>query len=214
MRVGHRMTRNPLTATPHMALKAASELLQKHRIRHLPVVDRGKLVGIVTDRDIRRALPSDATSLEVHELLYLLDKVEVQEIMTKELTTATPDTPVEEAARLMVEKKIGGLPVLEGERLVGIITETDVLTAFVELMGLRASPARLEVVLEEKPGAFADVCQIIEQQGGDISGFFTARGKYHGEELKVLVLRLEAPDFDELIRAIEGAGHRVLSASL
>lgn len=134
--------------------------------------------------------------------------------MTKELTTATPDTPVEEAARLMVEKKIGGLPVLEGERLVGVITETDVLTAFVELMGLRASPARLEVVLEDRPGAFAEVCQIIEQQGGDISGFFTARGTYHGEELKVLVLRLEALDFDEVIKAIEGAGHRVLSASL
>jgi len=214
MRVGQRMTRNPVSVTPRMALKAASELLQKHRIRHLPVVDRGVLVGIVTDRDIRRALPSDATSLEVHELLYLLDKVEVQGIMTKEVVTVSPDSPVEEAARLMVEKKIGGLPVLEGERLVGIITETDVLTAFVELMGLRAKPARLEVVLEDTPGAFAQVCQIIQQQGGDISGFFTARGTYHGEDLKVLVLRLEAPDFDEVIKAIEGAGHRVLSASL
>lgn len=214
MRVGHRMTRDPLTATPGMALKTASGLLQKHRIRHLPVVDRGKLVGIVTDRDIRRALPSDATSLEVHELLYLLDKVEVHEIMTKEVTTVTPDTPVEEAARLMAEKRIGGLPVLDGERLVGIITETDVLTAFVELMGLRAHPARLEVVLEDKPGAFAEVCQVIQRLGGDISGFFTARGTYHGEELKVLVLRLEAPDFDEVIKTIEGAGHRILSASL
>lgn len=141
MRVGHRMTRNPITIPPETPLKVASEIFEEHRIRHLPVLDREKLVGIVTDRDIRHALPSGATSLEIHQLRCLFGEVEVQEVMTKRVVTVTPDTPVEEAARLMVEKKIGGLPVLEGERLVGIITETDLLTALVDLLAIQTGPS-------------------------------------------------------------------------
>jgi len=144
MRVGDRMTRTQLTVKPWMALKAASELLHRHRIRHLLVTDQGRLVGIVTEQDIRRALQLGATRLKFHELLYLLDTVRVQDIMITEVISVTPDTPVEEAARIMVEKRIGCLPVLKGETLVGIVTRDDLLAALVDSVGAWSTPGRLE----------------------------------------------------------------------
>lgn len=145
MRIGDRMTRGPLTVTPWMTVKAASEILQRHRIRHLLVMDRGRLVGIVTEWDIRRALQLDAAHLEFHEILSLLDTVRVRDIMTREVTTVTPDTPVEEAARTMVERKIGCLPVLEGEQLVGIVTREDLLAALLILLRVWTNPIRRAV---------------------------------------------------------------------
>jgi CBS domain-containing protein len=137
------MQRKPITIKPQETLRTAWQLLRQHRIRHLPVVEKGRLVGIVTDRDIRRALQLDATSLEFHELLDLLDRVKVRDIMSTKIITVTPETPVEEAARIMVEMKIGCLPVLEGERPVGIITENDLLKALVDLLKVWTTPARL-----------------------------------------------------------------------
>ena len=145
MRVGDRMSRSQLTVKPWMALKAASELLHRERIRHLLVIDQGRLVGIVTDHDIRRALELGATRLEFHELLYLLDTVRVQDMMTREVISVSPDTPVEEAARIMVEKRIGCLPVLEGKTLVGVITRDDLLAALVDIVGVWTNPAHLKV---------------------------------------------------------------------
>ncbi len=143
MRIGHRMTRSHLTVKPWTALKAASELMQRHRTHQLLVVDQGKLVGIVAHQDIRRALQLDTTDLEFHELLSLVNTVKVQDIMTREVITVTPDTPVEEAARLMVEKRIGCLPVMEKEQLVGIVTREDLLAALVDLWRVWNDPARL-----------------------------------------------------------------------
>jgi len=138
------MIRSQLTVKPWMALKGASELLHRHRIRHLLVTDQGRLVGIVTEQDIRRALQLGAARLEFHELLYLLDTVRVQDIMTTEVISVTPDTPVEEAARIMVENKIGCLPVLKGDMLMGIVTRDDLLAALVDPVGAWSNPARLE----------------------------------------------------------------------
>lgn len=143
MRVADWMQRKPITIKPQETLRTAWQLLRQYRIRHLPVVEKGRLVGIVTDRDIRRALQLDATSLEFHELLDLLDRVKVRDIMSTKIITVTPETPVEEAARIMVEMKIGCLPVLEGERPVGIITENDLLKALVDLLKVWTTPARL-----------------------------------------------------------------------
>jgi acetoin utilization protein AcuB len=123
------MTKDPVTAAPGMSIKAAWRLLQERRIRHLPVVDAGKLVGIVTDRDLRRVLPSPATSLEVHELNYLLDKMTLGEVMTKDIITTTPFSRIPDAARTMLRNRIGALPVVEGGKLVGILSQTDVLEA-------------------------------------------------------------------------------------
>lgn len=133
MRVKHWMTPNVVTASPDERLKRAWTLLQEQGIRHLPVLEGDRLVGIVTDRDIRQALPSRVTALGVHELLMLLDRVTLREIMTKAVVTVTPDQSIPEAARLLVEHRIGALPVVEGDRLVGILTETDVLKAYLSL---------------------------------------------------------------------------------
>ena len=121
------MTKDPLTAEPKTSIKAAWKLMQDRRIRHLPVVEERRLVGIVTDCDLRRVLPSPATSLEIHELHYLLDRLTVSEVMTKDVITTAPFTPIAEAARTLLRNRIGALPVLEGGALVGILSQVDVL---------------------------------------------------------------------------------------
>ncbi len=132
MRVGEKMTREVITISPKEGVTVAKHILDEKGIRHLPVVSDGKLVGIITDRDIRRNLPSPTHSLEIHELSYLLDKLQVQTVMTREVISVTPETSIQAAANLLVVHKIGGLPVLDGERLVGIITEVDLLKALLE----------------------------------------------------------------------------------
>jgi CBS domain-containing protein len=120
------MTPNPITVVPKTTLPDAHKLMTASNIRRLPVVDRGQLVGIVTLGDVREAQPSDATTLSIYELNYLLSKLTVDKIMTREPLTVSPQATIRDAARLMLEHKIGGLPVMEGERLVGIITESDI----------------------------------------------------------------------------------------
>jgi len=134
MYVRDKMSRNVITITPDQSLRMARERMRKHGIRRLPVVKDGQLVGMVTDRDVRQAWASPATSLSTHELLYLLDRVTVQEVMTPKVLTVTPDTPLVEAARLLHDHKIGGLPVVDGRAVVGIITEMDLLEAFIEFL--------------------------------------------------------------------------------
>jgi acetoin utilization protein AcuB len=135
MYVRDKMSRNMMTIAPDQSLQMAREQMHKHGIRRLPVVEHGKLVGIITDRDVRQAWASPATSLSAHELLYLLDRVKVAEVMTSKAVTVTTDTPLVEAARLLRDHKIGGLPVVEGSEVVGMITGTDLLDAFIERFG-------------------------------------------------------------------------------
>ncbi|MER3399829.1 MAG: hypothetical protein C4313_01620 [Thermoflexus sp.] len=130
------MTPNPITISPKTTLPEAHQIMKEKRIRRLPVVDEeGRLVGIVTLGDIREASPSDATSLSIFELNYLLARLTVDKIMTRKVITVTPDTPIYEAARLMLEHKIGGLPVVVDSRVVGIITESDIFKMVVRLAG-------------------------------------------------------------------------------
>jgi acetoin utilization protein AcuB len=126
------MTASPISVSPGTSITEARDLMVRRRIRHLLILDDERLVGIVTDRDIRLNLPSPASSLSVWEINYLLAKLTAGEVMTKNVITVSPNQPMTEAARLMLEKRIGALPVVEGERVVGILTETDVLRAFVE----------------------------------------------------------------------------------
>src|SRR3972149_4770181 len=125
MLVEKRMKRDPVTVSPEDSFRHAMTLIRQKGIRHLPVVEEGRLVGIVTDRDLRQTSPSPATSLEIHEMHYLLERVKLREIMTKKVHTVAPDTPIEEAARLMLTHKIGCLPVLPAGRVVGIGPEAD-----------------------------------------------------------------------------------------
>ena len=149
----------------------------------------------------------------MHELHYLLEKLKVCDVMTTNVITVTPETPIDEAARLMLQHRIGSVPVLRGKDLVGIITETDMLQAFVDVMGIHAERTRLELVLEDRAGVFVDICRIIQNQGGDIASVVTATATHRGEQKKVMVFRLEGVSSDVLVRELEAGGHTVLSAT-
>jgi CBS domain-containing protein len=127
------MTSNPASATPDLTLPEAHQLMKERRIRRLPIVEHGKLVGIVTRGDLRGAQPSEATSLSIFELHYLVGRITLNELMTRNPLTVTPTTTIGEAARLMLQSKIAGLPVVEGDKLVGIITESDIFRLVVKM---------------------------------------------------------------------------------
>jgi acetoin utilization protein AcuB len=133
LRVGDIMSVSPVMITPSTSVHAAQALMQQRKIRHLPVLQDGRLVGIISDRDIRLALPSPATSLSVWEVRHLLDKLTVGEVMTYFVMTTAPDCPVSEAVGRMLGHKVGALPVVDDRRVVGILTRTDVLRAFRKL---------------------------------------------------------------------------------
>ena len=135
MQVEQWMNRDLVTVTPDETFRTAMHLIRQKGIRHLPVVEGKRLVGIVTDRDLRQAAPSGATSLSIHELHYILEKLTVREIMTKQVVTVRPDQTVEDAAMLLLGHRIAGLPVLRDGELVGILTETEILQAFLQLRG-------------------------------------------------------------------------------
>jgi acetoin utilization protein AcuB len=130
LRVGDIMSVSPVTITPSTSVHAAQALMQQRKIRHLPVLKEGRLVGMISDRDIRLVLPSPATSLSVWEIRHLLDKLTVGEVMTYFVMTTAPDCPVTEAVGRMLGHKVGALPVVEDRQVVGILTRTDVLRAF------------------------------------------------------------------------------------
>lgn len=215
MRVERRMKRDVVTVKPADSFLHAMELIRRRGIRHLPVVEGRQVVGMVTDRDIRRAAASPATALSVHELHYLLDRMTVAEIMSKPVITIGPGDTVEEAARLLLAHRIGGLPVVRSGELVGIITEADILTAFLDVMGITETSGRLELVIEDRadPEAFRDVCRVIADHGGDIASVVAARAVHEGQDRKVLIFRVETPDFDALIAHLKAAGYPLLSAS-
>jgi acetoin utilization protein AcuB len=161
------------TVTPDTTLPEALRLTGQRGIRHLPVLDDDRLVGIVSDRDLKRAMASTATSLEAHELRYLLDRLRIGEIMTQAVVTVGPMLPIEAAARLMIQDKIGALPVTDTGQLVGLVTETDVLRLFVRTMGVSEPSSRLDVVVGNRPHAVAEVVQAIEATGAEISSLVT-----------------------------------------
>lgn len=171
MLVQELMTKNPLTTTPDTSVPDALALMRQKKVRRLPVLDKtGKLVGIVSDQDLLYASPSPATSLSVFEINSLIAKITVAHVMTKKVVTITEDLPVEEAARIMADKKIGGLPVMKATKLAGIVTETDLFRALLQLLGGRRSGVRVTVQIPGAKGTFAKVSGIVSAAGGDIVG--------------------------------------------
>ena len=169
MFVKERKTKQPIVAAPDMSVPDALNQMRQQRIRRLPVVDKGgRLVGIVSDRDLLHASPSPATSLSVWEITYLLGKVRLKDVMTSKVITVTGDTPLEDAARIMADNKIGGLPVVDDGALVGIITETDLFKVFVELLGARDKGVRVTLSVPNTPGQLAGVTRSIADRGGNI----------------------------------------------
>jgi acetoin utilization protein AcuB len=171
MFVRERMTQNPITITKDTSVSDALRLMREKKVRRLPVLDgRGHLVGIVSDSDLLYASPSPVTSLSVWEMHDLLYKLKVDKVMTKKVITVTEDTPLEEAARIMADSKIGGLPVMNGKKMVGIITETDVFKAFLALFGARRPGVRITVSTTGAKGTMAKIASAILSVGGDIVG--------------------------------------------
>ncbi|MGD8406270.1 MAG: CBS domain-containing protein [Anaerolineales bacterium] len=167
-----------ISIDPDMPVHDALDMFMRERIRRAPVIKNGKLVGIVSDKDLLNASPSPASSLSVWEMNYLLSKITVDEVMSKNVLTVSEKTPIEEAARIMADNKIGGLPVMRDGHVVGIITETDLFKIFLEFMGAREKGIRITALLEEKPGQLAKITKAISEAGGN----FVAFGQFTGED--------------------------------
>jgi acetoin utilization protein AcuB len=194
-----------VTVTPKTTLPEAIKLVSGHRIRHLPVLENGDLIGIVSDRDLKRAMASSATALTAHELFYLLDRLTVGEIMTRAVITTGPLAPIEEAARLMVDEKVGALPVTDGGALVGIVTETDVLELFVKAMGAGVPSSRLEVFLGDRDG-LADVVNTIEGAGFPVVSVVVLTSR---AGLREAVIRIPTIDPVDAVARLEDKGYVV-----
>jgi acetoin utilization protein AcuB len=189
------MTRDPLTITPETSHPDAMNLMRTHRIRRLPVISKGRLVGIVSEQDLLSNQPSPATSLNVYEIVELLGRLKAQDIMVKPVLTIEGDCPMEEAACIMVSKKIGCLPVMEGDKLVGIITETDIFRAFVEVLGGKEAGQRLAVRMPERVGELARLTADLADAGGNIVAITSSQvleGRFRETTIKVTGLTPEA----------------------
>ncbi|MGB3399804.1 MAG: CBS and ACT domain-containing protein [Candidatus Deferrimicrobiaceae bacterium] len=211
MIVAKRMKRNPVFVDEDDSMKKAMDLLKGKGIRHLPVLkDREKLVGILTESDIKQASPSPATTLEIREIYYLMDKVKVKQIMTRRPYSISPTAPIEEAALIMRNKKFGCLPVIEEGRLVGILTETDILDSFLEAMGVSGPGYRMELALPNRPGMLFEVLKLMKDFDANIVSLATVG--HDKPNKKVLIFRIEVKDYKVLKAAIKKAGYEMLSA--
>jgi acetoin utilization protein AcuB len=211
MNVSKRMMRNPVFVDENDSMKKAMDLLKEREIRHLPVLKDGdKLVGIVSERDIKLASPSPATALEIREIYYLLDKVKVKQIMTRRPYTVSSDSPIEEAALIMREKKIGCLPVVDGGKLVGILTETDILDAFIDSMGVSGPGYRVELALPDRPGMLFEVLKLLKEFDANVVSVATSA--HEDPDRKIFIMRIESKNYKVLKAAIKKAGFDLLSA--
>ena len=204
MLVGKRMTRNPITIKPDVPIAEAMEWMRREKVRRFPVVDdKGKLVGIVTHGDLLHASPSSVTSLNVWEVTYLLSQVMVKDVMTKEVITICEDCPIEEAARIMADNKISGLPVMRDGLLVGIITESDLFKVFLETFGAREKGVRMTLLAPNVKGSLAKISSTITSQGGYIVSLNVSLGEDPSNW--ICTLKVSEMTKDELVEALKPA---------
>lgn len=191
MFVRERMSTKPVTITADVPITEALRIMRQNRVRRLPVLgETGELIGIVSEKDLLYASPSPATSLSIYEMHYMLSRLRVTELMTADPITTTPDTLLEEAALIMADNKIGGLPVVQDGRLVGIITETDIFKVFLELLGAREKGLRLTLRIPERMGEMARITTAIARLGGNI----LALGTFLGEDPTTAVVTVKVVD--------------------
>jgi len=209
MLVGERMRRPVITVRAEMPIQDALKLMHTEHIRRVPVVDaRGRLVGLVSEMDLLKASPSEATSLSIWEVHYLLSKITVERVMTREVITVAEQTPIEEAARIMADNEIGGLPVLRGRELVGIVTETDLFRVFLELLGAREAGVRLAALVANRPGELAKLTSAVYQAGGNFLALVTSLGD--STENRLVTAKIEGIDLSVLRRIVEPLVQKVV----
>ncbi len=196
------MKKDVITIDAHASVIDAVHLLKEKGIRRLPVLKNGKLVGIVTDRDLKDFTPSKATTLDIYELRYLLSKANVEEAMTPNPITVPPDVPIENVALIMHDKKISGLPVMEGDNLVGIITESDVFEVLVALTGVKQGGVRICLPIEDRSGSAKEVADILRKHGGKIEAILI---NYEGVApgYRELIMRFKGGDTQAILKEIK-----------
>ncbi|NWF91680.1 MAG: CBS domain-containing protein [Syntrophaceae bacterium] len=208
MRIRDVMTKNPITVDSETLVIDARKIMQENNIRRLPIVDKGKLVGIVTQHDLLEASPSPATSLSVHELNYLLSKMKVKEIMKRNPVTISPDTPFEEALKIGQEKKIGSFPVVENGKLVGIATESDIVRFMSRALGIREEGSRITIEgLRGKLGDLEKIISIVNQHNTILLSMISLPRPEKKDWM--IVLRLKTTDPDPIVQDFKKAGFNV-----
>lgn len=196
MLVGQIMSTPIVTISPDRRVGQALKLMQQHQIRHLPVTEQGRMVGWITSRDLREVL-----------LASMLEEIKVGDVMVQAPLSVTPDTEVEEAARLIHEHKIGGMPVVEGDKLVGVITMMDLISAFIAMLGLLKSSSRLDLLLENRPEALDAAARLIKEAGGKVIN--VALGPTQGDR-RPHYFRLEKTKLEPILDTLKQQGYTIL----
>jgi acetoin utilization protein AcuB len=209
MLVKERMTHPVITIHPEVPIQDALKRMHEEGIRRFPVVDaRGRLVGMVAESDLLHASPSNVTSLSIWEMNYLLSKIKIEDVMIQDVITVTEDTPLEEAAKIMADNKIGALPVIRNNELIGIITETDLFKIFIEILGAREPGARLSVLIPNVPGEVAKLTKAIFEMGGNIVALVTYLGE--SDETYGATFKIAGVPCQSLVSKLEPLVERVL----
>ncbi len=203
MNVWYWMTKKIFTVNPDDYLSDAIVLMREQRIKHLPVLKNGRLKGIISDRDIKEYTPSKATSLDIHELHYLLATTKIKQIMKTKVIFTTPDTPIEEAAMSMMDENIGCLPVVDGGQVVGIISDKDIFRAMVDITGVRAGGNRIAVTIEDRPGSIREVADIIRLCGFRLRSILTSYDRVKAGYRDVVIRTSGNGDFKSLKQSLE-----------
>lgn len=207
MFVRNKMTTNPFTISYDQTIPDAHEIMAQYGVRRLPVMKKGKLVGIVSKDDILRASPSKATTFSMGEITYLLSKTKMSQIMTKNPVTISPDALLEEAATLMRDQHVSFLPVIDNDKLVGIITESDIFDSFIELLGFREPGTRFTIEAEDAPGIMSNLTSIIGRFGANITHVAVYRG-VNGKS--AVVIGINSFNTSDIERSIEEQGFKIL----
>lgn len=212
MLVKDRMTPEPVTITPFTSFPEAVRIMREKEIRHLPVMEEDKLVGVVSWTDLLHALPSMAKTLSGFETNYLLANLHIQEVMSSPAITVPEDAPLEEVARLMVDEEIGCLPVVRNGAMVGLITEADIFETFVEILGGENASLRVTVRIREKRGELARLAGMISGMGGDICSV----ARFRGEDPThcYMTFRLEGIDEEVLVPAMRAGVEEIVHVCL
>jgi len=201
------MTTNPFTISPDHTIPDAHEIMSQNGVKRLPVLKNGKLVGVVSKEDIAHASPSMATSLSANEITYLLAKTKISKVMKKDPIVISSNALLEEAATLMRDNNVGFLPVVDDGKLVGIITESDIFDAFIELLGFREKGTRLTIEVDDAPGIMANLTSIIGNYGTNITHVAVYRGKNGKSDI---VIGINSYNTSAIEKSIEDQGYKIL----
>ncbi|MGD8770091.1 MAG: CBS and ACT domain-containing protein [Desulfobacterales bacterium] len=211
MYVGRVMNTYLVTVSPDTTIIKAKDIIEQKKINHLLVVDENeKLLGLISDRDVKQSWASPATTLSVHELNYLLTQLTVEMIMKKKIITISPDTTIEMAALIMQENRISALPVMEAEKLVGIITTTDVLEVLLRAIGVDEGSGRFIVLVKDRIGVVAEVSRLLKDQQISIQSLVTwPVKKFPG--IYQLIMRVAFEDKEKAISVLTDGGFKILT---